>query len=426
MFISELWYNLTEYVTTFCGFEWIKNNMAENIINNKTDNKTKKVLMIADMLIMPLTGGNNKRLYNLVNMMRENNCEVDFLFLYHNKKEDWQPTIDFFGQEHFLEFDNHKRTLGVFLKRKVRAILTILHLEGLMFKYFTVDEKISPDIDKCMKQLFEKRHYDIVWAEYEYLSKALLYVPDGVLKVVDTLNAFAFKREMYEAIGYKGYAYATTKKEEAKAINRADWCIAIQEDEEKFFNTIKEDHLKVCTIGENMPTTEPYVADSKIILFVGSHYVVNQEGVKHFIKNILPLVKKQVPDCSFKLVGAICKCIPDSDEYEKLGYVDDVDAAYREARLVVNPVHVGTGLNIKTIEAVSKAKPLVSHMVGVRGLNPEKPFAIASDDDKEYANAIALILNSDEKALELSTNAYNFMNSYMAKNLSSFINILNS
>lgn len=388
------------------------------------ENTKKKVLMIADMLIMPLTGGNNKRLYNLVNMMRENNCEVDFLFLYHNRKEDWQPTIDFFGKEHFLSFDNHKRTLGVFLKRKVRAILTILHMEGLAFKYFTVDEKISPDIDKCMKNVFANKHYDIVWAEYEYLSKALLYVPEGVLKVVDTLNAFAFKREMYEAIGYKGYAYATTKKQETLAINRADWCIAIQEDEEQFFKSVASENLKVCTIGENMPATKPYVADSKTILFVGSHYVVNQEGVKHFIKYILPLVKEKVPDCSFKLVGAICKCIPDSDQYEKLGYVDDVDAAYREARLVVNPVHVGTGLNIKTIEAVSKAKPLVSHLVGVRGLNPEKPFAIATDDDKEYANAIADILTNDDKAMELSENAYNFINSYMDKNLKNFLEII--
>lgn len=386
--------------------------------------ENKKVLMIADMLIMPLTGGNNKRLYNLVNMMRENGCEVDFLFLYHNKKEDWQPTIDFFGKEHFLEFDNHKRTLGVFLKRKVRAILTLAHLEGLMFKYFTVDEKISPDIDKCIKQVFEKKKYDIVWVEYEYLSKALLYVPDGVLKVVDTLNAFAFKREMYEAIGYKGYAYATTKKQEALAINRADWCIAIQEDEEQFFKSIANDNVKVCTIGENMPVTEPYVADSDTILFVGSHYVVNQEGVKHFINKILPIVKASGVKYTFKLVGAICKCIPDSDEYEKLGYVDDVDAAYREARLVVNPVHVGTGLNIKTIEAVSKAKPLVSHLVGVRGLNPAKPFAIASDDDKEYAEAVIEILKNDEKALELSTNAYDFMNSYMDKNLNSFMEII--
>lgn len=392
--------------------------------NEFSSKQKKKVLMIADMLIMPLTGGNNKRLYNLVNMMRENNCQVDFLFLYHNKKEDWQPTIDFFGKEHFLEFDNHKRTLSVFLKRKVRAILTLLHLEGLMFKYFTVDEKISPDIDKCMKDVFSKKQYDVVWVEYEYLSKALLYVPDGVLKVVDTLNAFAFKRQMYEAIGYKGYAYATTKKQEALAVNRADWCIAIQEDEELFFREIAEKHLKVCTIGENMPVTEPYVALSKTILFVGSHYVVNQEGVKHFISNILPRIKEKVPDCEFKLVGAICKHIPDSDQYTKLGYVDDVDKAYREARLVINPVHVGTGLNIKTIEAVSKAKPLVSHMVGVRGLNPEKPFAIATDNDEEYADAVASVLTDDAKAMELSVNAHDFMISYMDKNLKNFKEII--
>ena len=87
-------------------------------------------------------------------------------------------------------------------------------------------------------------------------------------------------------------------------------------------------------------------------------------------------------------------------------------------------MHVGTGLNIKTIEAVSKAKPLVSHSVGVRGLSTDRPFALVADDDQAYAEEILTLLKDDEKAMELSTNASMFMKQYIAKNDASLQKIL--
>lgn len=383
----------------------------------------KKILMISDTIILPLERGNRKRVYNLVNMMRAHGCEVDFLFLATYPEEDPALTEEFIGKEHFLRFENKKRTFPVFLKRKVRKALELLHIPGL-FKYFNVDEKISPEIGSFMKILFKERDYDVVWAEYVYTSKALCYVPEGVTKVVDTVNAFTFKRQMYEAVGYRNYEFAVTEKEEARGLARADWVVAIQEEEEKFFRSILPERVRVCTIGENMPVSEPYVADTDTILFLGSYYVVNREGVKHFIDKILPILKQSGVSYHVKLAGTICRHIPDSGEYEKLGIIDDIDAAYRDARLVINPVHVGTGLNIKTIEAVSKAKPLVSHSVGVRGLSTDRSFACVADDDEAYAKAILALLQDDEKAMELSINANAFMKRYIEKNDAALQSIL--
>lgn len=384
----------------------------------------KRVLFISDTIVMPLDRGNRKRAYNLINLMRENGCEVDYLYLATYPEEDPSETIKFIGEDHFITFKNKKRTAGVFWKRKVRKILEIVHIPGLLFKYWTVDERISPEITSFMKELYSKNHYDIAWASYIYTSKALLNAPEGTTKVIDTVNAYTYKRQMYEAVGYKNYEFALTKEREAEGLKRADYVVAIQEAEEQFFRTILPEDAKVLTIGENMPVSEPYVADSNTILFLGSYYVVNRHGVKHFINNVLPILKESGVDFTFKLAGSICKHIPDSDDYVKLGYVDDVDEAYREARLVINPVHEGTGLNIKTIEAVSKAKPLVSREIGVRGLNPSKPFAYVTDDDKEYADYIIKLLKDDDKARELSENAVLFMEEYKQKNINALKTIL--
>ncbi len=383
----------------------------------------KRILFISETVVIPIERGNRKRVYNLINMAREAGCTVDFLYLHTYSDEDPAATREWIGEEHFFTAENKKRSFSVFCKRKVRKVLEILHIPGL-FKYFSIDEKMDPAIDGFMTGFLKEHRYDVVWIEYIFNSRPLLSVPEGVVKVIDTHNAFTFKRQMYEAVGYKNYEFALTKEEEAKGLARADWVVAIQEEEADFFRTIVPASTKVCTIGENMPLKEAAVAANKNILFIGSFYVVNRDGIKHFTQDILPILKRKGADFNFQIAGTICRHIPDSPDYEKLGIVDDVGDAYRNARVVINPVRHGTGLNIKTIEALSYTKPLVSHSIGVRGLRSDFPIAEVSDDNEAFADALIEILKSDEKAKELSDNAERFMKEYQKNNLMAFREII--
>lgn len=383
----------------------------------------KRILFISETVVIPIERGNRKRVYNLINLAREAGCTVDFLYLHTYSNEDAAATREWIGEDHFFTVENKKRSFSVFCKRKVRKVLEILHIPGL-FKYFSIDEKMDPAIDGFMTEFLKEHKYDVVWIEYIFNSRPLLSVPEGVVKVIDTHNAFTFKRQMYEAVGYKNYEFALTKEEEAKGLSRADWVVAIQEEEADFFRTIVPASTKVCTIGENMPLKEAAVAPNKNILFIGSFYVVNRDGIKHFTQDILPILKKKGADFNFQIAGTICKHIPDSPDYEKLGIVDDVGDAYRNARVVINPVRHGTGLNIKTIEALSYTKPLVSHSIGVRGLRSDFPIAMVTDDDEAFADALIEILESDEKAKELSDNAERFMKEYQKSNLAAFEEII--
>ena len=385
----------------------------------------KRILFISETVVIPIERGNRKRVYNLINLAKEAGCTVDFLYLHTYSNEDVAKTREWIGEDHFYTVENKKRSFGVFCKRKVRKVLEILHPSGL-FKYFSIDEKMDPAIDGFMTEFFKEHKYDVVWIEYIFNSRPLLSVPEGVVKVIDTHNAFTFKRQMYEAVGYKNYEFALTKEEEAKGLSRADWVVAIQEEEADFFRTIVPQSTKVCTIGENMPLKEAAVAPNKNILFIGSFYVVNRDGIKHFTQDILPFLKKKGVDYNFQIAGTICKHIPDSDDYEKLGIVDDVGETYRNARVVINPVRHGTGLNIKTIEALSYTKPLVSHSIGVRGLRSDLPIAKVTDDDEAFADAIIELLESDEKAKELCDNARSFMEEYQKKNQQAFDEIIGS
>jgi hypothetical protein len=61
----------------------------------------------------------------------------------------------------------------------------------------------------------------------------------------------------------------------------------------------------------------------------------------------------------------------DDPSVKIMGLVDDLSAAYAEARVIVNPTVAGTGLKVKTIEALCRLRPLVTWPSGVDGVEAD-------------------------------------------------------
>jgi glycosyltransferase involved in cell wall biosynthesis len=82
---------------------------------------------------------------------------------------------------------------------------------------------------------------------------------------------------------------------------------------------------------------------------------------------------------------------------EALGFVDDLEALYREARVVCCPITVGGGTRIKLIEAAVRGKAIVSTAVGIEGLDFENGrHAVIRETHEEFADAcIDLLINPD-------------------------------
>ena len=55
----------------------------------------------------------------------------------------------------------------------------------------------------------------------------------------------------------------------------------------------------------------------------------------------------------------------------RLGRVPDLAPLYEEARVVINPAAAGTGVKIKTLEALGYFRPVVTWPSGVDGIAPE-------------------------------------------------------
>ena len=78
-------------------------------------------------------------------------------------------------------------------------------------------------------------------------------------------------------------------------------------------------------------------------------------------------VRERIPGARLLIAGRVGECVS-GDGIDSLGFVESAGDAYAQADVVINPVSEGTGLNIKSIEALGHGVPVVSLPAGARGL----------------------------------------------------------
>lgn len=101
------------------------------------------------------------------------------------------------------------------------------------------------------------------------------------------------------------------------------------------------------------------------ILFVGSFFYANVEGIRWFCKNVMPFV-----DCKLEIVGKgmeVLKEELESEKIEVIGTVNSVREYYCSADLVVLPIFSGGGMKVKTAEALMYGKRLVATAEAIEG-----------------------------------------------------------
>ena len=149
--------------------------------------------------------------------------------------------------------------------------------------------------------------------------------------------------------------------------------------------------------------------DAPGLVFTGTlGYLPNVDGVRWFCADVLPLVRRSVPEATFTIVGRDAV-----DEVRRLAAIDGVEVHedvvavepyVRDARVAVVPVRVGTGTRLKALEAMAAGRPVVGTTIGLAGLDLEPGVhASFADDADTMAAAIVRLLGDDRSATALAT-----------------------
>jgi GT2 family glycosyltransferase len=151
------------------------------------------------------------------------------------------------------------------------------------------------------------------------------------------------------------------------------------------------------------------------ILFVGGFgHRPNVDAVQWLVRDILPALRKLVPDISAVIAGssppAAVKRLA-GDGIVVTDYVSDrvLEWLYRSASVAVAPLRFGAGVKGKVVEAMRFGVPLVTTSTGLQGLNGAADFVEVAHSAEGFAEAVARLIRTPDLAHRRAHQALNFV-----------------
>ena len=154
------------------------------------------------------------------------------------------------------------------------------------------------------------------------------------------------------------------------------------------------------------------------LLYVGGFgHRPNMDAVLWFAREVLPGIRKEMPETVFHIVGGN---VPEeiraleSPQIVIHGYVTDeeLEALYRTCRMAVVPLRYGAGVKGKVVEANYYQIPLVTTPVGAEGLSLEEDSIVVAKDADEMREAICTLYRNPVRLRELSDHGEAFIRNH--------------
>ena len=148
------------------------------------------------------------------------------------------------------------------------------------------------------------------------------------------------------------------------------------------------------------------------LVFTGSmDWLPNEDAIRYFMREIMPLIKKRVPDTTLTVVGrnppsALVDLSKEDSSLVITGRVDDVRPYMESASAYIVPLRIGGGTRLKIFEAMAMEKAVVSTTVGAEGLPLTNGVELLlADEPDTFADAVVKVLSDSEYASGLARRA---------------------
>lgn len=146
----------------------------------------------------------------------------------------------------------------------------------------------------------------------------------------------------------------------------------------------------------------PDVAERNAVVFSGNlEYHPNRDAVRHFRREVWPLLAARWPDLEWWLVGknphGVAREVDGDPRIRLIGAVDDAVRELAAARVCVVPVLAGSGTRVKILEAWAAGRAVVSTTLGAEGLEAKDgEHLLLADNAASFARAVTRLLESAE------------------------------
>jgi sugar transferase (PEP-CTERM/EpsH1 system associated) len=301
---------------------------------------------------------------------------------------------------------------------KAGSLFSLLTDKPLTLPYFYSKGLHQKVKDRLAKEKFE--------AIYVYSSSMAQYVFDvkGVKKIIDLADSDSHKWMQY-AQYTRGPVKWIYKREgdrlrayEQAICREFDEVIVISEDEKTLFESyIEKKDFKVIPNGVdcNFFSQAGQEYNSSQLIFVGAmDYFANVDCVSYFVNDILPLIRRRVPEVTFFIVGVnptrAVKALAHKRGVIVTGNVDDVRPFLNSSCACVAPMRIAQGIQNKILQAMAAGVPVVTSSKGNEGINAISGDSICvADSRQQFADYTVKLIEDPRVRVRISGRGRQFV-----------------
>ncbi|MDD5447716.1 MAG: glycosyltransferase family 4 protein [Actinomycetota bacterium] len=282
----------------------------------------------------------------------------------------------------------------------------------------------SEEMYAQLRSMVKATRYDVAISEYSMVAPYLYKNPDleGIKRVMSVHECYYLARKKVlevQGLSREGisalFQLKGLKKFEFSMYRSADKILTLTPEGKEELLAI-DPSLDISVVPHGVDTNKFVPTEKKegppTVMFLGNYpHEPNRDAVIYFATQIWPLVKREIPDCRFLVVGRgptpdMLALSKDDPSVVITGQVDDVWPYFSESDAFVCPVRLGGGFRGKILEAMASGVPVVSTPLGVEGIPAKnEDNVLIANDPESFARSTIRILQDKSLRKKISGNA---------------------
>jgi polysaccharide biosynthesis protein PslH len=199
------------------------------------------------------------------------------------------------------------------------------------------------------------------------------------------------------------------RRHEQISLERFDVLSVCSEDDRQYLSRPERIHV-IPNGAHPLPARPRAFSELPRIGLIGNcTYMPNEDGIKWFIRDVWPKIKREFPRAQLRLVGRgsegyLAKLGPD---IVGLGWLEDPGDEIGSWSAMIVPIKVGAGTRVKVAEGFARRCPIVATTVGIFGYGVENGREVLlADRADDFASACILLLRQPELGEVLAARAH--------------------
>jgi len=307
----------------------------------------------------------------------------------------------------------------VYIDLSVKALPAFKNM--VLNKSYHVERFKSPEFNKKLVEILQENEFDIVQFELVYMSPYIETIRKySTAKIV--LRAHNIEHLIWERIAegtsnflkkfYINHLVSTLRNYELSILNEYDGIIPITSEDAEFFEAHASIPVFPVSFGINL---EKFIINKKeevenTVFHIGAmNWMPNDEGIKWFLKDVWPLLHKDLPNLKVYLAG---REMPDwlknlkLENVKVVGEVPDALEFISSKSISIAPLLSGSGIRVKIIESMAMGKAVVSTSIGAEGINyTDGENIMIADSPEDFSEAITILYQNLEMSKRIGDNA---------------------